>query len=255
MAQSSILAVPQLADGQTQAFTTVNEAIAILEQAMNRKLSIDTANANTSVTLEQMTRNAYFVFTGATSGIQITYPGYTESPSNVSSPSTARLFVVENTGTGTLTVKTDRSGGTTISVIGSEICIAYIDGRDVKKILSSTGGIGGTGTFTVAAYIAGTIPPATEIMRYTCTETTTFSDNFSGARGSLAVNPTASVTFTVYRNASAIGTIVISTGGAFTFATTGSTNEVFAAGDVLSVVTGASDATAANVSFTFKGTR
>lgn len=255
MAKTSILAIPQLSDGQTQAFTTVNEALAIIEQAMNRKLTVATGNTSQTITIEQMTRNVYFLFNGATGAINITYPSKTEDPATVSSPVTARLLVVENGGTGTITVKTNVTGDT-ISLIAGEIAMIYIDGANVKKMFSSTGLVGsGGGIITLGGYVAGALPPSTEILRYTFTENTSFPDNFSGSRGSIGVNPTSAVTITIYKNVTAIGTITISTGGAFTFTTTGSTAETFAAGDYISLVTGSPDATAANISYTLKGTR
>ncbi len=255
MPNTPLLAIAQLVENQTQAFTTMNEALAVIEQAMNRRLSVATANANVTLTVEQMTRNAYFLFTGNTAAIQARFPSKTESPATVSSPSTQRLCLVENGGTGTITVRTDASGATT-PLIAGEIAMIFVNGVDVKKLFSSTGVVGGSGIITLGAFVAGPVPAATEIMRYVCTEPTTFADNFTDSRGSIGVNPSATVTLNVYRNASVIGTISISTGGVFTFNTTGASSEVYAAGDYLSVVVATpSDATAANLAFTLKGTR
>lgn len=256
MPNTPLLAIPQLVENQTQAFTTANEAFTIIEQAMNRRLTVATANANVTLTIEQMTRNAYFYFTGNTGAITARFPSKTENPATVSSPATQRLCIVGNGGTGTITVRTDDNTGTTISLIAAETSMIFINGKDVIKLFSSTGVVGGGGSvITLGAFVAGAMPPATEIMRYTCTETTTFPDNFTDARGSIGVNPSATVTLDVYRNTTLIGNITISTAGVFTFTTSGATTEVFSAGQYLSVVTGTADATAANISFTLKGTR
>jgi len=256
MPQTPLLAIPQLVENQTQAFTTMNEALTIIEQAMNRRLGVATANANVLHSIEQMARNVYFVYTGNTGAITVRFPARTESPATVTSPQTQRLCLVGNGGTGTITVRTDDGTGTTISLLSGETAMIHVNGKDVVKLFSSTGVIGGGGSlFTIGAFVAGTMPPTTEIMRYVCTEATSFADNFSGSRGSIGVNPSAAVTLNVYRNATVIGTIVISTGGVFTFNTTGSVTEVYAAGDILSVVTGTADGTASNIAFTLKGTR
>lgn len=254
MATSPILALPQLIENQSQAFTTANEAMTILEQAMNRRLAKASGNTDVTLTLDELLRNVLFDISGNTGAIDLTFPSRTENPSTVSSPLTQRLCMVKNTGSGTITAKTDVSGAT-ISLIGGEVAMVFINGVDVLKLLSSTGGLAGTGTFTIGAFVAGVMPPVTEIMRYTITEATTFPDNFSGSRGTIGVNPTATVTLSVYRNVTLIGTIDISTAGVFTFTTSGSVSEDFSAGDYLSVVTSAADATAANISFTLKGTR
>ncbi len=80
--------------------------------------------------------------------------------------------------------------------------------------------------------------------------------NFSGARGSVAGNPTATATYTVNKNGSGIGTVAISTSGVFTFATTAGAAQSFAAGDVMAVTApNPQDATLLNAAFTFAGAR
>jgi len=76
------------------------------------------------------------------------------------------------------------------------------------------------------------------------------------ARGSCGTNPLASYILSVTRNGSAIGTITISTGGVFTFATSGGIDQAFAAGDVLRITAPAvADTTIANVAITIRGVR
>jgi hypothetical protein len=77
--------------------------------------------------------------------------------------------------------------------------------------------------------------------------------NFGGAYGHIGTNPTSSFVATVWKNSTQIGTVTVSTGGAFTFATIGGVTVSLAAGDVIEVVAPSSaDATAANIAFTFK---
>lgn len=109
------------------------------------------------------------------------------------------------------------------------------------------------------------IPTTDEtLLLWSAVEAITFPANFAGSQGKIGINPTASFVLTVYKNptftglaisgGTAIGTITISTGGAFTFATTGGAAQSLAAGDQLGVkapTTG--DATAACGSWTLLG--
>jgi hypothetical protein len=83
-----------------------------------------------------------------------------------------------------------------------------------------------------------------------------FSANFAGAKGNILTNPTGVKTWTLNKNGSSCGTIQVSTGGAFTFTSTGGLAVSFAIGDVLSITTPSSpDATLADFAFTLPGLR
>ncbi len=84
----------------------------------------------------------------------------------------------------------------------------------------------------------------------------TFPANFAtpSAQGNVGTNPTSSFAIDVKNNGTTIGTITISTGGAFTFATAGGTTKSVAAGDILKFIAPSSaDATIANVAITLQG--
>jgi VCBS repeat-containing protein len=82
----------------------------------------------------------------------------------------------------------------------------------------------------------------------------TLPADFAGAAGHIDTNPTAQFDIDVTDDGTSIGTISISTGGVFTFATDGNTAKSVAAGSVLRFVAAAStDATAANISATLQG--
>lgn len=100
-----------------------------------------------------------------------------------------------------------------------------------------------------------TKPTDSEILLlFVAEQSMTFADNFSGSRGSCGTNPTSSFVMDVQKNGASVGSITISTGGAFTFNTTGTT-VTLAAGDVLKIVAPATaDATCANVAISLKGT-
>lgn len=99
--------------------------------------------------------------------------------------------------------------------------------------------------------------PTTGVVMFSIKLTTmvTLQDNFANSVGIIVTNPTASFVMTVERNSVQIGTITVSTGGIFTFATSGATTEIFNAGDHLTITAPvAVDATASAISVTLSGT-
>jgi len=86
--------------------------------------------------------------------------------------------------------------------------------------------------------------------------TVTFSGNFAGSYGKCGTNPAATAAFSVLKNGTSAGSISISTGGIFTFSTTGGTALSFSAGDVMKITApNPQDASLADVSVIFAGTR
>jgi hypothetical protein len=100
------------------------------------------------------------------------------------------------------------------------------------------------------------LPAAGQIVCiYTAAWPISFPVNFANpnAYGSVGTNPTATATYTVYKNGVSVGTIAISTAGVFTFTTAGFSMNV---GDRLTVVApGSQDVTLSDVGFTLVGTR
>jgi hypothetical protein len=82
------------------------------------------------------------------------------------------------------------------------------------------------------------------------------SANFSGSFGHVGTNPAATFAIDVQDNGSTIGTISISTGGAFTFTTTSGTAKTVSAGHRLEFYAPSNspaEATIANIAATLKG--
>jgi hypothetical protein len=91
---------------------------------------------------------------------------------------------------------------------------------------------------------------------FTAVRAVAFAANFSGAYGSVGINPTSTAAYTVKNGATTIGTVSISTSGVFTFTTTSGTSKSLAAGDRLTITAPSSqDATLSDVGFTLSGTR
>lgn len=130
------------------------------------------------------------------------------------------------------------------------VAVAFLGGSWVTLAVD-----GAAAPHTIGLFFT-TTPTASEVlMLYTFAEPVDYADDFAGSVGDIGTNPTASFVLTIAKNGASIGTITISTGGAFTFATTGAA-ESFAAGDQISITApGTADATAASCSITMKGTR
>lgn len=133
---------------------------------------------------------------------------------------------------------------------GTGIAITPSDGSDTITVALSG--------YSIAPFFTST-PSASEVLSlHVAAEAFTIPANFAtpNSVGNCETNPTASFAIDVQRNGVSIGTITISTGGVFTFATTSGTAKAFAVGDVLKLVAPATpDATCANVAITIRGSR
>jgi len=101
-------------------------------------------------------------------------------------------------------------------------------------------------------------PTASMMVHVPMSMALTLAANFAGSVGFAATPPAATATFTVYRVVSgtptSIGTVAISTAGAFTF--TAASGTTFNAGDVLRVTAPSSqDANLSDLAITFMATR
>ena len=101
---------------------------------------------------------------------------------------------------------------------------------------------------------AGT-PTASEVMhRFTVVSAVTCAAMFAGSAGHVGTNPTATFAIDVQAAGVSIGTITISTAGAFTFATTGGAVQTIAAGALVTFIApAAADATIVDIVVTLAG--
>jgi hypothetical protein len=151
--------------------------------------------------------------------------------------------VTDYTGTA-LEVSMDRSQGSGTHADWT-ITIAGDPGLVAGTVVSYDFGIffGGTPTSSqlMAMFVAG--------------RAFTLPDDFAGAVGRIGVNPTSSFVIDVEVNGSAVGTITIGTGGAFTFNTTGGAVSI-SVGDYVEIIApSVVDGTAEDISISFLGTR
>ena len=108
----------------------------------------------------------------------------------------------------------------------------------------------------VVSAIAGGPAGLQLVMIFTAVSNMSFPANFSGSYGSLGTNPTATATYTINLNGTSVGTISISTGGAFTFTSAGGSPVSMVAGDRLTIVAqSVPDATLTDVGFSLVAAR
>lgn len=125
---------------------------------------------------------------------------------------------------------------------------AYVDANSGGSVASSA--------YDVILYVPLQADPNEVVLIHTFTRDVTFLDNFAGSTGYVQTTPTASYVLTVARDGTTIGTITISTGGVFTFATTAATDEVFLTGSRMTITAPATtDGTLNNMTFTLAGTK
>ena len=118
MANSPILDIPQVSPNQNQKETTLNTAVAILEQAANASASITLAAAPKTLTKAEFTRAFHLRFSGHAVPLIVTLPA------------TARFFVASNEGTGALTLRCAPGTGAAAVLPAGERRLVLSDGVD-----------------------------------------------------------------------------------------------------------------------------
>jgi hypothetical protein len=163
---------------------------------------------------------------------------------------------------------TDFDSNTT-EVVGGAI-VFVLDGtvnQGKQFVLSTTGAItvGSTNlTFTELAtynppfslgyFFSGTPDVSITMAESIFTFAVDMPDDFAGSYGRVGTNPSGTTVLDIQKNGSSIGSASISSGGAFTFSTTGGATS-FAAGDRISIVTPVNLNGLSNVTLAFAGTR
>lgn len=251
MSYSTILQIPEIAENQNNKYISHNNAISYLEQAAHAKLS-KTTSGTTAITLtatECVRYRHYHIGAGTESGtFNLVFLGEIDGGGLVNAQ---REFVVSNQSTKSVVVKSD-AAGTTVTLTAGQKALIRQDHDDMSIIMRYEGS---TLPYDVGCSITGKPDDNVEVMKFMAVRAIDFPDDFAGSYGHCGTNPTSTATFTIKKNGSSIGSISINTSGVFTFVTTGTTTSL-SAGDRISVQTPTpQDATLADVSWTFLGTR
>lgn len=249
MSNSPILAIPEIAAGQSNKHNTHNNAIALLEASVNDIHDVTTAGAGPVVLTEaQAVQHMVYRFAGGAANFDV------EFPSVINANNAKRVFAVHNADTTyDLTVQSDNPGSTVVLEPGQSVLI-YQDFEDMYA-LTVPGSIATTAPYDVGVFIPGAPADGGIVMKFSAVRELDFPDDFAGALCDVGTVPTSTAVFSVELNGVAIGSISIDTGGVATFATTGGA-VALTVGDVLAIIAPSpQDATLADVNFNFIGTR
>ncbi len=182
-------------------------------------------------------------------------------------PTSTALFTVKQNGSTIGTISVSTGGVVSFFTTGSPPDdVTFVAGDRMTLVSPTQDATLSDVAFTIAVmrttqpYDIGFAPlglPANALTYpwLTFTRTVEFAGNFSGSYGTVGTNPTATATFTVKKNGSTIGTIVVSTGGLVTFTASGGAVITFDAGDRMTLLSPAQDATLSDVAFTIVGSR
>ena len=121
---TTILAIPELANGQTDQYITANEAFDLLEKAGSDFLLVDLSAGNAAVTAAEYRAAVLFRSDGNTVARDLTLQAI------------KRLVVVENNGTAVLSVIV---GSTTITIGAGSSSLIYTDGTANGLLATSSG--------------------------------------------------------------------------------------------------------------------
>jgi hypothetical protein len=234
---SNNLNIAQVAGNQDQKEVTINQATGQIDAALTEHLTVDLTSANASLTDSQ--------FRGA---MKFDCSGHTV-PRNMTVPQLERaFFVVENLGTGALSVV---RGTTSISVpIGGYAAFAT-DGaaNGLKQIFGR-----GEDPFDLGFFFGGIPADNVLAVKFVVVRAFNLPLDLTGSQAKAGTASTGTAEFEIQKNGSAIGTVsfATSTTGAFVFSSATS----FAAGDTLEIITPTPpDDTLADIAITLKGTK
>lgn len=248
------LNIQAIADGQADGqWQTSNDADAGLGNALADLGAVDFTAGN--VSMSAATFRSAMVF----------YPTNLSTNRTLTLPLVKRPFIFDNRDSAdTVTLKkTDGASpetATEIAVAAGEMFIGYTDGTASGLhgaiVVSAVGG-SLTLPYDIPLSFAGTPTAGQLIGKLIAVRDIDFPANFTGSSGHVGTNPGATFAIDVQDDGASIGTISISTGGAFTFTTGSGTSKTVAAGSRIEFYAPANspaEATVANIAATLAGT-
>jgi hypothetical protein len=273
---------------QSSPEVTANTAIVKLEESTHKRLAVAMGDANQTLTDAQYNGYGVYECTGALTAqknlvvptrqkrsvvINSTTGGYGVQVKTASGTgvvvAAGDVATVYSDGTNVIAFSGASSGGAVTSVFGRLGAVVATSGDYDASEITGLATVATSGDYddlsntpTIVNYYdiplaySGGPPTSNEVIGgIIVARTTNFAANFSGSAGYIRTNPTSSFVISVQDDGSEIGTITVSTLGAFTFATSSGTSKVVAAGSRLEFVAPSSaDATAAYILATLAGT-
>lgn len=175
------------------------------------------------------------------------------------SPATGDFYIIGGSATGVWTGEDDNLAyyynGWQVKTPTEGLEFTVADASNQKLRWDGTAWIDATESRDINfAKITG-IPTSSEVLhREVVTRLIEFPADFAGSAGDIQTNPTSTFDIDVQDDTVSIGTISISTGGAFTFTTVSNTAKTVAAGSLLEFIApGSADASAAGITVGLQG--
>lgn len=250
MSATPILNINEVGEAQNNKYLTINNAINALAGATNDIFTEAAAGAGpVNLTDNEATRYFAYHFSGGSGAFNVVFP------SVINTNNVKRIFnVVNDDATYSITVKASTGAGTTVVLAPGESAIIEQNYQDMTLLASGVTAVV-VKPYDIAVFIPGLTTNAQLVARIVVLRAFEFADDFAGSDAVVGTNPTATATFTIKKNGSSVGTLDISTAGAPTFTTTGTTVS-FVAGDTLEIESQATaDATMADISISLFGER
>lgn len=249
MSKSAILAINQIAETQNNKYLTHNDAVNILEQSDNAMYTNAAVGAGpVNLTENQATQYQVYKVSGGSAAFNLVFP------STINSVNAVRHATIWNADTTySVTVKMSTGTGATVVLTPGQSAVIQIAYEDVYAMFT---GDTSQPPYDVGLYIPGKPGDGAEVFKFVAVRAVEWPDDWAGSYGHIGTNPTdAANVLTIKKNGTSVGTISISTGGVFTFATTAA-ETTLAAGDRLTIENqGTADSTAADIGFNLKGYR
>lgn len=238
---SENLQIPDILASQNQKEVTANAQTNLLDRAINGNGTFQkTITGSGSFTTTETRENPVIELTGT--------PG---SAFTVNMPDTNRRFLtVLNSTDAVATIRNSAGGGTGQPVLEiGEATEFYYDGTnfiDIFTLVDHPYDIPtGFDTEPATSSIITSVMAVRDIL---------FAADFAGSFGDVITNPTAQYDIDVQDDTVSIGTISVSTGGAFTFTTAGNTPKTVASGSRIDFVSpGVADGTINGLVAVLKG--
>lgn len=235
---STNLSAPALVGGQANPETTVNDAVGALDAALTEKVVVD-LTLDATITSAVYTRCVRISVTPSGVGKTLTLQA------------SKKMTLISNDSANSITLKV---GTTTAALAVGALALVYTDGTANGLTVAALASGTVVQPHDLHLYIPGTYTASQVVMRFNVVRAFTLPASLTGSVFNAGTASTANSSFTIKRNGTSIGTIAfnISATGAATFAAA----VTFAVNDIITIeAPAAADATLANVSLDFFGTR
>jgi hypothetical protein len=241
------LAIEHILQSQAQKEVTANEGFDALDQAIAGLFELDVSGGGTITVDPAAARKCKM--------LRLT--GTLAADAEVILPTNKKPYLVHNATAGgfAVTVKTTAGAGIAVDSGLHDTAVVYCDGTDVVAISMGNSGGDDIGPYDLGVYFPGQPGAGATLLQLVAPRAFTLPAGLTGSQGYAGTAPTAQADLDIHKNGASIGTITFAASAStatFSFAS----EVTFAAGDRLAVIApGSQDASLANVSITFKGTR